>query len=460
MTALPPSTALANTPFAYDLRKAIHKNRLVGILKMMQGFHLRYLVAITSQGMSSLGRTMTMLLLRYFIDTVLGAKQYNMLIWTSLGFIGLAAAEGLFTTIAARNTARTSEGMALRLRNYLYDHIQRLTFTYHDQTKTGELIQRSTSDVDAVRSFFADQAIGVGRILLLFIINFTAVWNLHWKLALVSIIIMPLVIATSAFFFKKASKVYEAYQEQEATLSTTLQENLTGVRVVKAFARQEYEIQKFEKDNQEKYQRGKRLARMHSFFWPVTDLICGGQMVGGLVIAALMVINNEITIGTYMAFAGLVMFLIWPMRNMGRLIVQTSTGLVSFNRVMEVVRQNEEPLFEGDYFPAAGVRGEFLFKDVCFAYEDAPDTPVLKNINFTCKPGDAVALLGSTGSGKTTLVNLLPRFYNYTAGNLTLDGVELKHYPRQYLRQQIGIVEQEPFLFSRTIRENITRCGS
>ena len=149
--------------------------------------------------------------------------------------------------------AHTAEGTVHRLRNYLFDHIQRLPFTYHDKTATGDLIQRCTSDVDAIRRFFSDQAIGVGRIVLLFVINFIAILLLNWQLACFSIIVIPFVLCMSLFFFARSAKAYEAYQEQEAVLSTTLQENLTGVRVVKAFARQEYERDKFEKDNWEKF---------------------------------------------------------------------------------------------------------------------------------------------------------------------------------------------------------------
>jgi ATP-binding cassette subfamily B protein len=177
-------------------------------------------------------------------------------------------------------------------------------------------------------------------------------------------------------------------------------------------------------------------------------------MLGGFIVAAFMAINGTITVGTYLAYIGLVGALIWPMRNLGRLIVQTSTGLVSYGRVMEVVKQDREPLTEGDYQPIHEVRGEVEFRNVSFEYESGE--PILKDISFKCKPGQSVALLGSTGSGKTSLVNLLARFYNYTGGSLTLDGIELNAYPRQFLRSNIGIVEQEPFLFSRTIRENIT----
>jgi ATP-binding cassette subfamily B protein len=447
-------TLAASLP-AFDFKNSISSNRLAGLWRMMTGFRLTYVGATASLAMGAMSKTATYLLLRYFIDNVLGqGRSAGTLPLIALGFVALALIEGSFTFLSGRLAAKTAEGIVLRLRDYLFDHIQQLSFTYHDQAQTGELIQRATSDVDAIRRFFSDQAIGIGRIVLLFVINLAALLDLNWKLALFSIIIVPPVVLVSIFFFKRISQVYEAYQEQEATLSTTLQENLSGVRVVKAFARQAFERDRFERDNWEKFQRGRRLFVMHSLFWPATDILCAFQMLGGFTVAALMVINGTISVGTYLAYAGLVIWLIWPMRNLGRLIVQTSTALVSFGRVAEILKQEREPLREGKHSPGGNVRGEIVFRRVGFEYEAG--SQVLKDISFRCEPGQIVALLGSTGSGKTSLVNLLPRFYEYTSGSLTLDGVELKAYPRQWLRRQIGIVEQEPFLFSRTIRENIT----
>ncbi len=439
----------------YDLQNAISDNRFVGLWRMLTGYHWTYAGATASLAVAATAKTITYLLLAYFVDEVLG-KGFNLsqLALMAVAFLGLAAAEGLFTFNSGRLASYSAESVARRLRDYVYDHIQRLPFTYHDKTQTGELIERSTSDVDALRRFYAEQAIGIGRIFMLFFINFIAILQLNTTLAWISIIVVPFILVTSIFFFKRVTKAYEAYQEQEAILSTTLQENLSGVRVVKAFARQDYERQKFEKDNWEKFQRGRRLLLMHSLFWPISDIFCGLQMLSGFFIGAIMAINGTITVGTYIAYAGLVVWLIWPMRNLGRLIVQTSTGLVSFGRVMDIIRQPREPLDTGSYQPQAEPRGEISFRQVSFEYDFA--APVLHDVSFTCQPGQVIALMGSTGSGKTSLVNLLPRFYEYTSGSLTLDGVELREYPRQYLRQHIGIVEQEPFLFSRSLRENIT----
>ena len=266
---------------------------------------------------------------------------------------------------------------------------------------------------------------------------------------------MPLTIVLSLIFFKKVSAAYEDYQDQEAVLSNTLQENLTGVRVVKAFARQQFEIEKFDIENEKKFQKGRKFFTMHALFWPFSDILTGAQMVFGYYLGATMAISGEISIGTYLAYAGMIIWIIWPIRNLGRLIVQMSTGLVSYGRIIEVIKEQREPLSAGDYKPQSDTfKGEFVFQNVSFSYEDHPI--VLDKISFVCKPGQMIALLGGPGSGKSTLINLLPRFYDYTSGLLTLDGIDLKRYPRAFLRKQIGLVEQEPFLFSRSIRENIS----
>lgn len=422
---------------------------------MMAGFRWRYFGAIATLGLASVFSMVSFLLIRYFVDEALQAPDLAAILPpVALGFVGLALLQGLFSFLSGKLTAQTAEGVALRLRNYMFDHIQHLTFTYHDNMKTGELIQRCTSDVDTVRRFFSEQAIGIGRIFILFSINFGALLSLHVGLALLSVIVIPPIVIMSLFFFRRVSKAWDEYEQQDAKLSTTLQENLSGVRVVKAFARQQYEQDKFEADNYEKFRRGRHFMLMHSGFWPITDVICGAQILAGYGVAAIMVMDGTLTLGAYLAYAGLLINIINPIRNLGRLIVHMSTGMVSFERVMHVIREEREPLTKGAFQPEGSLKGEVVFKDVSFGYD--PEAPVLKDISFTVRPGQTVALLGSTGSGKTSVVSLLPRFYEYTGGSITIDGAELRDYPRQYLRRQIGIVEQEPFLFSRTIRENIT----
>jgi ATP-binding cassette subfamily B protein len=450
------TTAQPAPPPPFDLRQTIGVGKLAGFWRMMTHYRTTYLVSTISMGISAILNTATFLLLRYFVDhyMVEGDRSVHLTAYVG-GFLVLAIGQAFATFNSRRLAAKTAEGIARRIREYIFDHIQRLSFTYHDKTQTGELIQRATSDVDTIRRFFADQAIEAGRIVLLFVVNFIAIYLLDWRLAWFSVIVVPVVMGISVFFFRRVEKAYESYQEQEARLSSTLQENLSGVRVVKAFARQEYEKAKFDKENREKYARGRHLLLMHALFWPVTDVMCGAQMLGGYLFAGWLTINGEITIGTYVAYAGLVVWIIWPLRNLGRLIVQMSESLVSFGRIAEVLKEEREPIVEGSVRTDKPVRGEIVFEDVHFAY-DGSGRAALHGISFAVKPGQSVALIGGTGSGKSSLVNLLPRFYEYTSGRILLDGVELKEYPRHYLRQQIGIVEQEPFLFSRTVRDNIT----
>lgn len=443
-------------PASFDHKQIITDNRLRGMWRLLTGFRGLYVGATITVGLAAIARTAFYYLIRYFTDDVLGQADMRALLpLVALGFVALAVFQGVFTYLSGRWSAAAAEGITRRLRDYLYDHIQRLPFSYHDHTAAGELIQRATSDVDAVRRFYQDQAIGVGRISLLFLVNFIALLTLNTRLALISVILIPIVLGTSILFFRKLSALYEAFQEQEAKLSTTLQENLSGIRVVRAFARQQYEQDKFETDNWERFRRGRSLLLMHAAFWPSTDLLVGAQLLIGYYAGARLAIAGTITVGTFLAYLGILGWIIWPMRHLGRLIVDLSTGVVSFGRVIDIIRAEREPVDVGSYQPDGPLRGDVVFNEVGFSY-GADETRVLQNITFHAPPGHVVALIGSTGSGKTSLVNLLPRFYDYTSGQITLDGVELRDYPAHYLRRQIGIVQQEPFLFSRTIRENIT----
>ncbi len=438
-----------------DFKKVLSEKRFKGLWGLMSGFQAHYIGAMLFQTLSAFAKSGTYILLQFFVDNYLVAQSQEVDLWViAIGFVGLFLVQGGATFFSQRAAAYTAESTVKRLRDYLYDHIQNLTFAYHAKTDTGDLIQRCTSDVDAIRRFFADQAIGLGRIVILFIVNFIAIMRLNTRLALISVIVVPFVVFVSIFFFRKVAKAYEAYQEQDAILSTTLQENLSGVRVVKAFAQQPYEIDKFKKDNLEKYRRGRKLLTIHSLFWPISDILCGAQLLAGYYIGARMVIDGSIGVGTYMAYAGLVIWIIYPLRNLGRMIVQMSNGLVSYDRLYKIIREDREPLDKGSITRNKVIKGDINFQNVSFHYDDGAE--VLQDISFDCKAGMAIALLGSTGSGKTSLVNLLPRFYDFTSGVITLDDMDLRLYTRRFLRDQIGIVEQEPFLFSRSIYENIT----
>ena len=356
-------------PIELDLKSTLSKYRIVGIWRLLKGYQLIYVGAFVCIGLAALAQTLFYYLLRYYTDNVLGQPEASdQLIIVAAGFILLALFQGLFTFMGGRWAAMTSESVIRRLRDYLYDHIQRLTFTYHDKTPTGDLIQRSTSDVDTLRRFYGEESVGLGRIFFLFVVNFTALLTLNVRLALISVVVVPLIILISIFFFRKIGQRYEVFQEEEAKLSTTLQENLSGVRVVRAFARQEFEKDKFEVTNKGRYLSGRKLLMLHAIYWPSTDLIVGVQLVIGYAVGAMMAINGTITVGTFLAYMGMLTWIMWPIRNIGRLIVQMSMALVSFDRVSEIIRVDREPLDVGTYRPDGRIQGEIVFDDVRFAY--------------------------------------------------------------------------------------------
>lgn len=441
----------------FNVKATVSDNRLQSLWRLLAGYRPRYIMAIAALGVAGLMNTFSLLLLSFLVDRVLIDQPSNFMTLLALvagAYIALSIVRGLFAFTSGALAGEVSEGIALRLKDYLFDHIQHLPFNYHDKMPTGELIQRVTSDIDAVRRFFAEQALGLGRILSLFIINFTALMLLDWKLTLLSVMVVPVIAVMSLFFFKRVEKAYDLFQEQDGVVSATLQENLSGVRVVKAFARQEFETERFEKENYHKYDLGAKFMMLHAIYWPVTDVMTGLQMAFGFTAGALFVINNDISLGTFITYMAMLGWIINPMRELGRLIVQISTGLVSFDRIAGVVRHDWEVLGKSDPVPTDNMKGNIRFSHVNFSYEDGK--PVLQDISFEVRAGQTVALLGSTGSGKTSMMALLTRFYDYTQGSITLDGIELTEYPRYFLRANIGVVQQEPFLFSRTIRENIT----
>ena len=444
-----------------NLKEALAAGRFRAVFRLLDGFYWLYAGAIGSLMLATMAQAATWLLLAWFVDSLLASMgvagappvQLRDLLLLAGVFLGLALLQASFSFNSGRLAARAAEGVALRLRNALFDHIQWLTFRTLDRLQTGDLLQRSTSDVDAIRRFFSDQGLEIGRILALFIVNLTAILVIHVPLALVSVATVPITVLISALFFKRLEKVYRAYQEQDAVLSTTMQESLTAVRVVKAFARQEHEIDKFGRDNLQRFSLGKRMLLMYSLYWPCSDLMGALQQVTGLVVGGLLVLDGGITVGAYIAYAGMLHQVIWPIRELGRLIIHFSTGIVSSKRVLEVIGEEREALDEG-LRPQRELRGELEFRNVGMSYGEGE--AALQDISFRCAAGQTIALLGATGSGKTTLVNLLPRFYDYTSGSILLDGLELREHARGWLRERIGIIEQEPFLFSRSIRENIT----
>ena len=422
---------------------------------MMRGYRLLYILALVSIAVGALSRTATLLLLRYFVDDLLKGKgsMKGIPLFAFL-FVILAAIEGGALFLKGKLAALSSEGIIRRLRNFLFDHLQKLSFSYHDHTDTGNLIERVTSDVEVLRKFFSERAIAIGRIAALFLFNVTALLYLNVRLGLLSLLFIPFILFQSYWFFKKISKAYEGYQSQEAKLSSVLKENISSIRIIKAFTRQRFEKEKFERVNNGKFQKGKKLMLLHSFFWPVSDILCTVQLLFIYYIGALMAISGQISVGTYIAASGMVIWIIWPVRNLGEVIIHASEAFVSFGRIVTIIKEvrEEDPLPE-EKSVKSRISGNIHFSHVNFSYVSGEHA--LYDISFSCNTGEKIALLGGAGSGKTTLINLLPRFYECTSGEVLIDGKDIRTFSRSELRKQIGIVEQEPFLFSRSIRENI-----
>ncbi len=464
---MPPALFRALRAQDYDLRALRGVPRTRALWRFLTGYRWVLLAAALALGVAALARASFAYVIRYFTDEVLLAQQFERVPWIGLLFLGLAAVSGGLTFGGGRLAAGAAEGVVRRLRVFLYDQLQHLPFAYHNRMQTGELIQRSSSDVEEVRRLLAEHIMGMGRIVTLSSMSFIAMYRLQPGLALASAVVIPIAVFISTRFWSHLARIYNAFQDQEAHLSSLLQENLYGVRVIRAFAREPYEIRRFDAANTQLYRRGQRLVRFHNIYWPTMDIVLSLQMIVSIWLGARMAVAGQITPGTFLAFTGLLGMMIGPIRHLGRIFALTAQALVSFTRIMEIIEPQREPLDAGDHLPSHSLSGAVRYENVSFTYEeeeatavpqaDRPAQPVvLHRISFAVEPGQVVAILGATGSGKSTLMNLLPRFHDYTEGHIYLDGVELNRYPRRYLRRQIGIVQQEPFLFSRSIRANIT----
>jgi len=434
-----------------------NKHSLKQLFQMVGDSKWIFIGAMLSLAVALSMETAGNLLIRHIVDNVLlDYKGLRVLILMGFLYLGITLVRAFFFFLLGKGKAKTAERVAQRLRGNIYDHIQRLSFRYHDNSNSGELVQRATSDVDTIRRFYVDQVPELMQIFFLYIINLGALLFLQWKLALISTIATPLMVLLSTFFFGKIFDTYDSYQNQEAKMTSRIQENLSGIRVVRAFARQKWEKKVFNDINEEQRRRGFIHLLWHNLYWPIADIICATQLITVLVLGAWMVIRGDegMTPGTYVAFAAMVNALIWPLQELGRVITDLSKSFVSFGRVQEILKEEQEELHNAKVDPGNALKGNLEFRNVHFAY--SPETPILKGINMDIKAGEKIALLGATGSGKTSLVNLLPRFYDYQQGEILLDGHSLKDYSRHYLRNHIGIVQQEAFLFSMTIAENIS----
>ncbi len=358
---------------------------------------------------------------------------------------------GIFSFFRSKWYAKGSENAALDLRNRLYDHIQRLPYDYHVKVETGDLLQRCTSDVDTVRRFVAMQVGAMLNAILMVIIALYLMLPLSVKVTLLSLSITPIIFLFSMLFFRLVSRAFRELDEAEATMSTVLQENLTGVRVVRAFGQAQDEIEKFDAASSEHRARGNKVARLEAIYWGLSNHLGAIQTMISLIVCILEVGRGGISVGDLVVFTGYTGMLMWPIRQLGRILTDSGKCMVSLDRINQVLRTKQETNEPEALTPS--LRGDIVFDHVTFRYEKGRE--VLKDLSFTIKAGETVAILGPTGSGKSSLVHLLQRLYEPQGGSITIGGVPLNRIERHHLRRRVGLVLQDSFLYSKTIRENL-----
>ena len=363
----------------------------------------------------------------------------------------LALLAGVFRYGATLLNTRGSETLVEGMRNKLFRHLQQLPFRWHNQNQTGDLIQRCTNDVDTVRNFISMQLLSVFRIVILMALSMAFMFSIYPRLTLVSLCSIPLILAYSVLFESKIEKSFFEYDESEGKLSAIAQENLTGVRVVRAFGRERTEVTRFETQNEFCTRLNLRLCRLMSLFWASGDLISGLQIMLVLVLGTVFAVRGEISTGNLIAFLSYNAMLTWPVRELGRVISEMSKAGVSISRVGHIL--SSEPEQDAPNAVKAPIEGDIRFEDVSFSFDGENQT--LEHIDLTIPQGKVVGILGGTGSGKTTLMLLLDKLYAPTGGRITIGGRDIAEIDTAWLRRHIGIVLQEPYLFTGTLAENI-----
>ena len=384
--------------------------------------------------------------------SLLAAAPMTQLISAAGFLLVVAVLSGLCTYGSRMGTANASENFVKSLRDALYRHIQRLPYEWHVRHSTGEIIQRCTSDVEVVRNFVTNQLLEVCRIVFLVGFSLAVMLSMNARMTLIAVCFLPVILAYSLFFYSKIAKRFLTADEAEGELSATVQENLTGVRVVRAFGREAYEVERFDKKNERFASLWIRLGGLLSAYWGIGDLITGLQILTVICVGVMQTVSGAITLGEFLAFVAYNQTLIWPVRGLGRILSEMSKAGVSIERLAYILES--EPETEPGRALTPPMDRDIVFEHVSFSYGEQP---VLRDVSFTIPAGKTFAVLGATGSGKSTMMHLLDRLYDLSpgCGRITIGGTDIADISRAYLRRNIGIVLQEPFLFSRTIRENI-----
>lgn len=453
----------------------IKHRKLHLIVRFLQGSKGYFAIAVAASLISTILNALTPQIFRFSIDEVLGGNGGNGLRGAggladnlrgpALLIVVIAVASGIFTYISRTNTAKAGENFAKNLRDTLFAHVQKLPVKWHDKHQTGDIIQRCTSDVEVVRGFVVTQLLEVFRTTFLVVTSFVMMFSMNVKLSCIVLLFVPVVIVYSAVFYRLIARRFTTADEAEGELSTVVQENATGVRVVRAFGREQFEMERFDEKNNAFAKLWIRLGSLSGLYWGVGDLITGLQVVAVIVFGTMEAVNGLISVGEFIAFAAYNSTLVWPIRGLGRILSDMSKAGVSFERVDYIIRSREEAYGEGGFSGEtvgkemqgtdAREAYDISFQQVSFGYEEGKQ--VLRDISFTVHQGRTFGILGGTGSGKSTILQLLSRLYELeeNQGSILLGGRSIKEIPLEELRRKIGMVLQEPFLYSRTIRENI-----
>ena len=452
--------------------KANNRNAAL-ILRFLKRNRGMFAAALIFSMLNTALNALTPQIIRVAVDTVIGGAEYDMPGWLkSLLPLGpmrsdpsrallLSAAAVLLTSalsgvcayLSRTDLAKASERFIKSLRDELFGHIQRLPYSWHSRNQAGDIIQRCTSDVDVIRNFVSTQMLEVFRTVFLVVLSLGIMFSMNREISLLALRFIPLVAAYSGFFYSKIAVRFRAADEAEGELSSAVQENLTGVRVVRAFGRERYEIGRFDRQNNRFSNLWIRLGRLMSAYWSIGDLITGLQILAVLSLGVVEAVGGKITLGEFLAFISYNATLIWPVRGLGRILSEMSKAGVSIERVAYILDAEEEEDVPDASEPP--MDGDIAFHHVTFGYEG--QKPVLRDVDFTIPAGSTFAVLGGTGSGKSTLMHLLDRLFELPpeCGGITVGGTNIAKIKRSWLRKNIGMVLQEPFLFSRTIEENI-----
>ncbi len=416
------------------------------------GHRRRYVAAVAAMAIGTVFLLLVPYVLKQVLDDLSGgdATLAETLIPAAVAIVTFNALHGFFTYLRGRWAAEASEGIARRMRHQLFEQLERLPCTYHDKADTGDLVQRCSSDVETVRVFMSAQIIEIARVSLFLIVAIPIMLSQDLRMSALSLSLVPVIVLFAVLFFRKVRGLFQQVDESEGRLTTVIQENLTGVRVVRAFARQEYEIEKLLKQNGEFRDLEYKLFIVLSNYWALSDFLVFTQMGMVLIGGGYFVIQGEITLGTWILFWWLLRTIIWPVRHIGRVLADTGKAMVAIGRIQEILNEQTESV---DDVPTEPVRGDIEVENLTFAYREG--LPALHKLSLTVSEGETVALLGPPGAGKSTLVNLLVRLYDYEQGSICIGGRELNSLNRDAVRSAFGMVLQDPFLYSKTVRENV-----